>query len=181
MSCHYLLLNSFHSLLTGLMAFILDTLYTHGSQSDDMKAEVGSHHSPSLSPSVAPLILKLKSKHLSTPHKAPYDLVPAKAFDLSPTSLVLTHYVPSSQASCCSFNSCSVFLPQDLYSCCSLCLEYFFRFQHGCTPSLLQWHSDLYSNVNSSESHSLVIFMTLSTTWNYTECPKEMYIDFEWL
>lgn len=93
LSYHYLLPITFHSLFSGLMVFILDTLYTHGSQSDVMKIKVRSHHAPSLNPSVVPRIIKLKSQHLFTPHKTPYDLVPAKTFDLSPTSFGLAHYM----------------------------------------------------------------------------------------
>lgn len=112
LSYHFLLLIAFHSLFAGFMVFILDTLYTHGNQSDVMKNKVRSHHSPSLNPSVVPRIIKLKSKHLFTPHKTPYDLVPVKTFDLSPTSFGLAHlYAPSSLASCCFLSSCGVFLP----------------------------------------------------------------------
>lgn len=42
LSCHYLLPHSFHSLLTGLMAFILELLNTHGNQSNITKSQYSS-------------------------------------------------------------------------------------------------------------------------------------------
>lgn len=125
LSCHYLLPHSFHSLLTGLMAFILELLNTRGNQSNITKSQYSS----------MALMIKIKtSLHISqgfvwTPLPPPRPLI------LPPSFLSLVLYAPSPLASCCSLNCHGVFLPQNLYTCCSLFLKCSSsRFQHGCTP-----------------------------------------------
>lgn len=108
------------------------------------------------------------------PNTSPYPTVPVwtptltKTSDLTyiPPLSPLLIYTPSSLASCSLYNH-SIFLPQNLCPCCSLCLECSPRFQHGCTPTFRSLF-----NLNSSESHSLAnypaILMVWNTTWKYT-------------